>query len=206
MASHGLAEARRLLLAASSPVKTRLERHLLVAAAIDVATGGGAVVVGGVAQDWWVGDHYRPTDLDLCRTLTPAVETTLEQLGFLRQGRHWYCEQAEVAVEFPESYVAGDPERFKSLTIEGVQLTLIGVDDLYLDRLRQATASPGDGSIEFMSTLAIAAARYDDIDWKYVHREIAREQGLLGEDLKKLNRKIQRRARVAAAKADNLSS
>src|SRR5687767_4002637 len=122
MASNALAEARRLLNAASSPPpKTRLERHLLVAAAIDVATGGRAVVVGGVAQDWWVGDHYRPTDLDLCRPLTPEVETTLEQLGFLREGRHWYCEQADVAVEFPESYVAGDPARFKSLTIEGVQ-------------------------------------------------------------------------------------
>lgn len=74
---------------------------------------------------------------------------------------------------------------------------IIGVDDLYLDRLRQATIDEASEGVEFHSALAVAAARFEDIHWRYVTKRIKdthqREGDRTGGGMKRINARIRRR-------------
>lgn len=192
--------AETLLWEAASE-QDRLQRHLLVAAALRAALSDEPIVVGGTAEEFHVAAEYHETDLDLCGRLTPADRSTLHALGFRKRGRHWFHDASKVAVEFPEERIDGDEGRIERLPISGGTAAIIGVDDLYLDRLRQATAPfQPDGSIEFQSALAVAAGGFDRIDRRYVLRrirEIEVEDRRLATSMRSLDSKIMRRVRRA---------
>jgi hypothetical protein len=104
-----------------------------------------------------------------------------------------------VAVEFPASRIDGDETRTVAVSVESGTARIIGLDDLYLDRLRQATMSQHDG-VEFNSALAVVAARYDDIDWAYVADRIAQiteREGPVGDSMKKIDSLLRSRVRRA---------
>lgn len=198
------ASRARELLSRAEREPQRLRRHLLVAAAIREVCGVEPVIVGGTAEEYWTADEYHQTDLDLCGPLSPEDQEVLRQLGFTQDRRHWYHEQAKVAVEFPAAVLDGDPERIHRDDIGGGTFTVIGVDDLYLHRLRQATVTGEATRIEFQSALAVAAARYEDIDWPYVRRRIVETEGSdppLGAEMRRLNSLIRKRARKAIAES-----
>jgi hypothetical protein len=175
-----------------------LTRHLLVAAALREALAHDPIVVGGTAEEYWTSGEYHETDLDVCVPLSQSDRETLISLGFERDGRHWYHPRAQVAVEFPDSKIDGDERRVIEVPIGSGRARIIGVDDLYVDRLTQATMSEGSEGIEFESALAVAAANLDVIDWTYVQGRI--QEALLsdlplGQIMKRLDSKIRRRAR-----------
>jgi len=174
---------------------------LLVAAAMREALRYDPIVVGGTAEEFWTAAEYHETDLDLCAPITPRDMETLERLGFRRAGRHWERVGLAVVVEFPESRIDGDEGR----TVEAVagpgRARIIGLDDLYLDRLRQSTIDERKEGIEFMSALAVVAARHDDIDWSYVAQRI-RGEGTLGHVMKRIDSRIRRRVRDRQTAAD----
>ena len=192
-----LSKARELLEFAAG--KDRLTRHLAVAAALRQVLSGDPIVVGGTAEEFWTADEYGETDLDLCAPLRPVDLTTLEALGFESEGRHWYHPHAQVAVEFPEARIDGDEARTHEERVGSGSARIIGTDDLYLDRLRQATSKPDREDVEFKSALAVAAARYEEIDWDYVSQRIRNPQHTdpaLAKIMKRLDSKIRRRARA----------
>lgn len=172
----------------------------MVAAALREVFASEPIVVGGLAEDYYTGDRYQPTDLDLCASVTASDERRLRRLGFAKEGRHWYHEPARVAVEFPGDRIDGDESRTKSVDFGDGAARIIGVDDLYLDRLRQATMTESEWGISFAGAVAIAASRFEDLDWRYVRRRIreirAVEPGA-GASMAKLNARVRRRAREA---------
>ncbi len=183
------------LLAHAATEEDRTERHLYVAAALTALVAHRPIVVGGTAEDFYVGDLYTQTDLDLCGWLTPQEEEVLGRLGFSRDGRYWFHEASRVAVEFPESRIDGDEARVLSITRGGSQVAIIGVDDLYLDRLRQSTSESGPPGIQFTAALAIALANHEAMDWNYIERVLSREgreQPRVGTHMKSAHRRIRR--------------
>jgi hypothetical protein len=195
-----LAEAERL----GKDEATRLRRGLLVTAAIRDVASHEPVLVGGTAEDFYTPDAYHPTDVDLCGWLTSSEEEVLSSLGFKREGRHWYHAGANIAVEFPESFIDGDEERVRRVDVGVGVAAIIGVDDLYLDRLRQSTADAPDASTAgrtsgyLKSATAVAAANYDQIDWVYVDRQIRkaeREDNGLGKIMRRNHSSILRKLR-----------
>jgi hypothetical protein len=186
------------LLTEAAREKERSRRHLLVAAALREVLGKEPVVVGGTAEDLYTQDLYRETDLDLCGWVSPDEDSFLaRELGFVKDGRHIVHEASNVAVEFPDSFIDGDESRIKRLEIRpGAYVAIIGVDDLYLDRVRQATAvfsgsSPPD--INEKAALALALAAYDDIDWRYVDRtirEAERKDASVGAPMRRIHKRI----------------
>jgi hypothetical protein len=168
-----------------------------VAAALREVLSHDPIVVGGTAEDYWTSDEYHETDLDMCGWLTRDEELLLVELGFRTEGRHRFFEPAEVAVEFPEAHIDGDEGRTIEEPVGDGAARIIGVDDLYVDRLRQATIDERGEGIEFNSALAIMAARHDQIDRRYVAERIALEDGRLGPLMKRLDSKIRRRVRRA---------
>lgn len=191
------------LLKRAAREKNRLRRHLLVAAALGESLPHDVIVVGGTAEEYWTSDSYHETDLDVCAPILPNDRKMLERLNFEKEGRHWYHAGARVAVEFPDSAIDGDPDRSVLEPVPGGSTArIIGVDDLYLDRLRQATIDEGAEDVHFHSTLAIAAACLDIIDWRYIRarlQAIEQEERLVGSAMKRINTLIRRRARRASS-------
>jgi len=186
-----------LRLAASE--RRRLRRHLLVAAALREVLAQEPVVVGGTAEEYHSAAEYHETDLDVCAPLSANDKVLLAQLGFARHGRHWFHEASKVAVEFPDTRIDGDDGRVERFRVSTGTVAMIGLDDLYLDRLRQATAPfHPDTSIEFASALAVAAACFDRIDRRYVLRRIGAIEASepdIGSKMRALDSKIRRRVR-----------
>lgn len=191
------------LLKRAAREQNRLRRHLLVAAALGESLPHDVIVVGGTAEEYWTSDSYHETDLDVCASILPSDRKTLERLNFEKEGRHWYHPGVRVAVEFPDSAIDGDPTRSVLVRVPGGSAArIIGVDDLYIDRLRQATMNEGPEDVHFHSTLAIAAACFDVIDWRYVRsrmQAIERNDRLVGSAMKRINKVIRRRARRASS-------
>lgn len=102
-----------------------------------------------------------------------------------------------MAVEFPDSRIDGDEDRIERIRVSSGTAAVIGVDDLYLDRLRQATVPLHvEGGVEYHSVLAVAAGAHDRIDRRYVLRrirEIEREDPMLGARMRSLDSRIRRR-------------
>ena len=173
-----------------------LAANLLTAAAIATVVGDEPIVVGGTAEAYWTGrDVYHETDLDLwiAGPIGKPISDALRGLGFKREARHWVRPGLEVVLEFPGGEFAGAFERLAVEEVAGRRVAVIGLDDLYLDRLAQATATPSEQSVEFMSALSVATHRFDDMDWAYVSEVIRRAQRatpVLGRELHRRNRRI----------------
>lgn len=171
-----------------------------MAAALGEVLSSEPIVVGGLAQDYYTAPIYHQTDLDLCAYLGAEDKEVLQGLEFIRDGRHWFHEGSQVAVEFPDDRIDGDETRTVVVQVGGGSARIIGLDDLYLDRVRQATATGSENNVPFQSALAIAAARYVDMDWKYIQRKlhaINRQEPMVGREMLRVNRGIRSKARRA---------
>jgi hypothetical protein len=171
-----------------------------VAAALREAFDTEPVVVGGIAEEFQSGAPYHGTDLDLVGVVTAVERGALRSLGFRKRGRHWYHDASHVAVEFPDDRIDGDVDRIERVDLGDGTAAIIGVDDLYLDRLRQAAATIAnvEGSIEFHSALAVATGAFERLDRRYVLRRIRvieKRKGRIGERMRRLDRRIRHLAK-----------
>ena len=184
--------------------KPGLRQNLLLAAALSEVIAPAPVVVGGTAEEFWGGHEYHETDLDLVGRLTSEDRVTLQTLGFERRGREWIRTGTPFIIEFPDTRIDGDEERVHTTRVGGGSVRIIGLDDLYVDRLKQATANAPQEDIHFQSALAVAASRYDDINWAYVSRRIGatlRSEPHVGQAMRRVNSRIRSRARRALSRS-----
>ena len=157
------------------------------------------IVVGGTAEEYWAGGEYHPTDLDLCPRPSPSDLKALASVGLRRSGRHWTREDLPVAVEFPGS--GEDIERTVAVKVAGVSILMISCEDLYLDRVRQATVSWPREDISFDAAFELALTNYVTLDWDYIR---ARLRKAISSDRKvatlmsSVNRRVRSRARRAS--------
>jgi hypothetical protein len=194
----------RELIRKSERAKPGLRQNLLLAAALSEVIEPAPVVVGGTAEEFWGGHEYHETDLDLVGSLRPEDRETLEALGFARRGREWIRAGTPLVIEFPDTRIDGDYELVKTIRVGGGTVRIIGLDDLYLDRLKQATTNEPQADIHFQSALAVAASRYDDIDWTYVSGRIAatlRREPVVGQAMRRVNSRVRARARRALSRS-----
>lgn len=198
VSSERVSRAAELLQDASdikpSEQDARLKRHLRVGAALREILKQAPVVVGGTAEDFYTADEYHETDLDVVTwALTEDEQELLVSLGFERPvGRHWYHPASGVALEIPEGALAGDPARVRDEPVASGRVLIIGPEDLYLDRVRQATSDLANESFR-NSALAIAVSQYEQMDWHYVDERLGRpdEPGAM----RAIDRRVRARAR-----------
>ncbi len=102
------------------------------------AQGLKPIVVGGLAVEIYTRGQYTTLDIDLVTKGREIAGDILINLGFLREGRHWYQPELGVAIEIPDSKLEGADEG-KIIRLElpsGRYLYVIGIEDIILDRLR----------------------------------------------------------------------
>lgn len=92
-------------------------------------------VVGGMAVDAYTGGQYGTMDIDLVARNEVAVQDVLKRSGFQREGRHWVLPELQIYVEFPSGPLAGDWERLSRLETPLGPFSVLGVEDLIIDRL-----------------------------------------------------------------------
>jgi hypothetical protein len=179
-----------------------LRQRLLLAAAITTLFRREPIVVGGTAEEYWAGGEYHPTDLDLCPRPSAIDIKALTNVGLRRRGRHWVRGDLPVAVEFPGS--GDDIQRTVAVKVGGVSVLMISCEDLYLDRVRQATVSWPREDVSFDSALAISLTNYIRLDWEYVRsriRAIVSAESRIGNLMIAVNRRVRSRARRALTAA-----
>jgi hypothetical protein len=177
-------------------VQSRLRQRLMLAAAITMLLDKKPIVVGGTAQEYWAGGEYHPTDLDLCPRPSDQDLERLRKIGLVKKGRHWVRTDLPVAVEFPGS--GDDIKRTSVLKVRGVSILIISCEDLYLDRVRQATVSYPREDTSFDGALEIALTNYGTMDWDYVRdrlRRLAASGAGVGDVMIAVNRRARARAR-----------
>jgi hypothetical protein len=154
------------------------------------------IVVGGTAEEYWAGGEYHPTDLDLCPRPSARDLKALTAVGLRKRGRHWFRADLPVAVEFPGS--GDDIERTVVVKIAGVSIRIISCEDLYLDRIRQATASWPREDVSFDSAFEISLTNYTTMDWDYIRARInvaVSAEPRVGTLMVGVNRRVRSRAR-----------
>lgn len=168
------------------------------------------IVVGGTAEEFWTRDPYRPTDLDLIPGPSDEDIAAFQELGLKKEGRHWVRHDLPVGTEFPhdESF---EVKRTFDETVNNVVIKVIGVDDLYLDRLGQTTATENVRDQHFASLMAIALTNWDSLDWRYIEARITettKRNPPLAKSMRTMHRRCLRKVRQALAerRAKSLAS
>ena len=173
-----------------------------MAAALSAVMSPPPIVVGGTAEEFWTGDEYHPTDLDLIPGPSRADQEAFRKLGFKKEGRHWVREDIPIATEFPrdESF---EVRRTVDEKVADVVVKIIGVDDLYLDRLGQSTSTMNIRDQHFSSLVAVALTNWEKLDWRYIEMRIAeviKAKPPLGDSMGTMHRRCRRTVRNALAR------
>jgi len=93
------------------------------------------IVVGGSAVDFYTNGVFQSNDIDLVGSRKIIGETLENTFGFKRSGRHWIDEQIGIFIEVPGDYLAGSRDKITTMTVEGLKLYIIGIEDLIIDRM-----------------------------------------------------------------------
>ncbi|SDM52824.1 hydrogenase maturation protease [Geoalkalibacter ferrihydriticus] len=147
-----------------------------------VPVGVRPVIVGGNAVEFYTLGGYATADIDLVVAERAEVDRCLAAMGFTREGRHWFSEELDLAVEIPGSVLAGDRSRVTEVEIDDRLVYLIGLEDLIIDRLNAFVhwRSARDG--EWAEQLL--ALHFDEVDFDYLRCRAADEG--VGDTLQKI--------------------
>jgi len=126
------------------------------------------VVVGGLAVEIYTRGHYTTLDIDLVTKGRDLAGNILEQLGFSREGRHWYHSELDIAIEIPDSRLEGaDENKITKLELPGEKhLYVIGIEDIILDRLRACVHWTSSSDCEW--GLRMLKVHFDSLDLEYL--------------------------------------
>lgn len=166
------------------------ERKLAVAAVVNQAVrplGFRAVVIGGLAVEFWTRGEYTTADIDLYLPWTPGVDTALAAVGFVKHGRHWTLPEHDVFVEAPASVPAAGEEVREVIVAADYVALVLALEDVILDRLHQFVA----GGYRDVASQSIALLAADDVDERRLDSRASDER--LGSALEAM-RELARRA------------
>ena len=97
------------------------------------------VVVGGCALEFYTTGGYSTADIDIICPDNELLDSILSKWGFKKQGRHWISEELDMYIESPGSSLQGDDySKITKVRVEDVEVYLVGIEDLIVDRLNAA--------------------------------------------------------------------
>ncbi|MDQ7823908.1 MAG: UbiD family decarboxylase [Candidatus Eremiobacteraeota bacterium] len=132
-------ERYRELLDKAKTIQDPLKRTLFFLGLMSEALGSEKerpVVVGGFALEFYSTGGYATGDVDLVYADPGSLGVLLNGWGFRKEGRHWISEELDLFIEIPGFALAGEErDRVTIVEVEGLQVALIGIEDLIVDRL-----------------------------------------------------------------------
>lgn len=135
------------------------------------------ILVGGTAVALYTAGAYVTADIDIVASDRQRVGQTLREMGFQPLGRHWVHQQWDVAIEIPDTDLAGDPERVVQVDLgDDLVVYCIGIEDLLIDRLNAAVHWHSLEDRRWAADLLRLHASH--VDWQYLHAR-AEQEGVL---------------------------
>lgn len=94
------------------------------------------IIVGGNALEFYTMGFYSTNDIDIVSEGYEKIGKLLESWGFKKEGRHWYSEEFEIAIEIPSSFLEEESKKYIiEVEMENLKVYIIGIEDLIVDRL-----------------------------------------------------------------------
>lgn len=147
------------------------------------------ILVGGGALEFYTYGGYITKDIDMVIQEREKVKFILEEvLGFKKEKgtRHWFNEELDLSIEFPDYNLAGDLNRIASVEIDDKEVYIISVEDLFIDRLNACKHWKSVRDCEWAARLLYLYK--NDIDMDYI-RKRAREE-LSDDKLAELEKRV----------------
>ncbi|MEC5424541.1 hypothetical protein QGM71_13655 [Virgibacillus sp. C22-A2] len=104
------------------------------------------IIVGGFSVEIYTRNNYTTYDIDLITDGREKFNSLLtNELGFKKEGRSWYHEELELAIEIPSNFLEGNIEKVMRVELEsGRCISVIGIEDIIIHRLESAIATHPD--------------------------------------------------------------
>jgi hypothetical protein len=153
-----------------SPLKKQLLMVALLTRLLEMMNKRAPVIIGGCALSYYSREVYFTSDIDLAYADREALHTALKSIGFEKEGRYWVHKGLKVVIEAPASSLPGQDSPIEVIELgEGLQCSIIGIEDLVIDRLNayKHWKSEIDGE---MVELLIRRYR-NDLDWSYLEKK-----------------------------------
>lgn len=101
------------------------------------------VIVGGLSVEIFTKNNYTTRDIDLVSDGREDIEKFLiDELNFIKEGRGWYNEDMELAIEIPSNNLEGSIEKIIKLKLTAEKFVyVIGLEDIIIHRLESAVAT-----------------------------------------------------------------
>ncbi|MGC8783445.1 MAG: DUF6036 family nucleotidyltransferase [Armatimonadota bacterium] len=132
------------------------------------------VLVGGTAVQLYTAGAYATADMDIVVSDRQRAAQVLHEMGFQAHGRHWFHPVWEVAIEIPDTDLAGDYSRLLELELpDGSIIFCIGIEDLIVDRLNAAAHWQSVEDRRWAKELLREHAV--QIDWSYLRARVEQE-------------------------------
>lgn len=163
-------EIMEIIQKTESPLKRQLLMVALLTRLLEMMNKRTPVIIGGCALSYYSREVYFTSDIDLAYADREALDTALKSIGFEKEGRYWVHEGLKVVVEAPASALPGQDSPLEVVELgEGLQCSIIGIEDLVIDRLNACKhwKSEIDGE---MVELLIRRYR-NDLDWSYLEKK-----------------------------------
>jgi hypothetical protein len=153
-----------------SPLKRQLLMVALLTRLLKRMNQQAPIIIGGCALSYYSREVYFTSDIDLAYANREALDGALRSIGFKKEGRYWVHEELKMAIEAPASSLPGEDSPVEVVELgEDLQCSIIGIEDLVVDRLNafKHWKSEIDGE---MVELLIRRYR-DDLDWSYLEKK-----------------------------------
>jgi len=151
-----------------------LRRQLLIAALITKLLRGmgkgSPIIIGGCALSYYTREVYFTADIDFAYADREALDTVLREVGFEKKGRYWVHEELKVVIEAPASVLVGEDSPVEIVELgEGLQCTIIGIEDLIIDRLNACKHWKSEIDCEMVELLV--KRYFEELDWSYLKKK-----------------------------------
>ncbi|OZS78067.1 hypothetical protein CF394_07485 [Tetzosporium hominis] len=132
------------------------------------------IVVGGLSVEIYTMSDYTTRDIDFVTTSSLLFAERLLKVGFKKEGRIYYMDELDLAVDVVANFLEGDYERVQKIPIDidGTNsfVFLISVEDIILDRL---------DAFENEDTrywgLELLTRWYDEVDLNYLREQVSKK-------------------------------
>lgn len=130
------------------------------------------ILVGGAAVEFYTAGGYATKDVDLALPHGPKTDQAFADLGFIKEGRYWYREDLDLLFEAPaKAALPGETAPRKRIQIDGMDVVILGIEDLIIDRLRVWVHGQSDEDGRWARRLVLLYS--EELDWEYIEEKTA---------------------------------
>jgi len=132
-------------------------------------------LVGGEAVELYTAGQFMTGDIDITTSDESAAEKLFVRLGFKREGMIWLNEELRIAVQIVARYPSRT-EKVRSIEVGGVNIKVVGVEDLIVDRLVAAKFWRSNTKLDTEQAAVLLYNFKKSIDLEYLRKRVSEER------------------------------